>query len=281
MRSLSFWVLFFQGDTSSAFRLVQEPANFKLSLYWTRLQVGVKEKGGKQLWCTPNGLDLNFEGKIQLGNFVDPWLCHHCTMTCFLGGVSCWKIKIKRLITNCPNNFSTHAMPAICPTEQSDEETSGNLYHYKRAMFGTKLSCLGLHFVRLQLWPLTLTSVWLLWDQLLQRKLRNSRKGNPCENMVCGSDLFFVWGLHSKLKMLGFRDACTASSKVKSRVGFIVRLAQQAQNWNKVNCWGCSWRDAMLLCLGVQGYPGWFLSTSVKINTSMINSVMSQHYSGW
>ncbi len=68
-----------QGDNTSAFRLVVEQDNYKLSLYWTRLQVGVKAKGGKQIWCSSNSLGLNFQNKILLGNFVDAWLSF-CSM---------------------------------------------------------------------------------------------------------------------------------------------------------------------------------------------------------
>lgn len=46
---------------------------YSLSLYWTRLQVGVKNKALKrQVWCTPASLDASFENKILLANEVVP-----------------------------------------------------------------------------------------------------------------------------------------------------------------------------------------------------------------
>ena len=48
-------------------------AEYGLSLYWTRLQVGVKDKTSKkQVWCTPSSLETTFMNKVLLGNAIAP-----------------------------------------------------------------------------------------------------------------------------------------------------------------------------------------------------------------
>ncbi len=53
-------------------RLRANSETYSLSLYWTRLQVGVKHKTTKkQRWCTSKSLDfLPFEHKVLLANHV-------------------------------------------------------------------------------------------------------------------------------------------------------------------------------------------------------------------
>lgn len=55
-------------------RLVVHTANFALVVYWTRDQVGVRDKRTKkQKWCTPKGIDACLEHKVLMGNAVVSW----------------------------------------------------------------------------------------------------------------------------------------------------------------------------------------------------------------
>ena len=59
-------------------RLVEPNDKFDVTLYWTRLQVGVKSKETKkQVWCTTVQMPATFEMKILVANAVAAWLRMH------------------------------------------------------------------------------------------------------------------------------------------------------------------------------------------------------------
>ncbi len=60
-------------------RLVVKSAAYQLVLYWTTLQVGIRNKATKrQIWCTTVGMPADFENKIKLSNFLVPCPCFFC-----------------------------------------------------------------------------------------------------------------------------------------------------------------------------------------------------------
>jgi len=56
-------------------RLIEKSEDYAVTVYWTRGQVGVKNKASaRQLWCTTNKCLLKFSDKILLANAVVSWL---------------------------------------------------------------------------------------------------------------------------------------------------------------------------------------------------------------
>ncbi len=55
-------------------RLIEQSEMYSITIYWTRLQVGVKDKKSKkQIWCTTMQTDAKFSDKIRLANAVVSW----------------------------------------------------------------------------------------------------------------------------------------------------------------------------------------------------------------
>ena len=68
---------------ASCLRTFVATAGYCITPYWTRLQVGVKDKKQqKQVWTTTMATPLSFEGKVRLGNLVAAWLLHEHCMKC-------------------------------------------------------------------------------------------------------------------------------------------------------------------------------------------------------
>ena len=76
---LHVFVFFLICRLIQSLRLVVKSAAYQLVLYWTTLQVGIRNKATKrQIWCTTVGMPADFETKIKLSNFLVPCPCFFC-----------------------------------------------------------------------------------------------------------------------------------------------------------------------------------------------------------